>query len=42
MDKAVGELSSNNQGVFMGVVHLARIDLGKDNVVSLWRVCTMV
>ena len=38
MDKAVGDLGSNNQGIFMRVVHLTRISLGKDNVVRLWRV----
>ena len=29
MDKSVGNLDRNNQGIFMGVVHLTRIDLSK-------------
>ena len=38
MDEAIGNLNSNNQGIFMGVVRLIRICFGKDNVVWLWRV----
>ena len=38
MDKAIGNLGSNNQGIFMGVVHPTRIGFGKDDVIWLWRV----
>ena len=38
MDKAIDDLDSNNQGIFMGVVHRTRIGFSKDDVVWLWRV----
>ena len=38
MDEAVGNLNSNDRGIFIGVVHPAWISLGKDNVVWLWHV----
>ena len=38
MDEAIDNLDSNDQGVFMGLVDPACIDLGKDNVVQLWRI----
>ena len=35
MDEAIGNLNSNNQGVFMEVMHPTCISFGKDNVVWL-------
>ena len=40
MDEAIGNLDSNDYGIFIGVVHPACISLGKDNVVELWRLTT--
>ena len=36
MNEVVSDLSCNDQGIFIGVVHLACIGLGKDNVVWWW------
>ena len=35
MDEAIGNLSRDNQGIFMGVMHPTRISFGKDNVIWL-------
>ena len=35
MDEAIGNLNSDNPGIFMGVVYLTRISFGKDTVIWL-------
>ena len=38
MDKVVGNLDNNGQGVFMKVVHPTHVGLDEDHVIKLWRV----